>query len=196
MDIISGIKSEVIQPLATLVVPGCVAVGPYILVAKHHIPKIVEFWEKYPSAFTVIVLVIVIALGMLLEDIGTYIESRFWDKRLSKRDPDHDDSWDKYLKLKTKDEYVGQRYLRTILVRMKFELAMVPSTILCCLGLSWVNKIYHVWHWFGGYLFITVVLLAIAGYLFYESRNSAEVLAKTRKKLIQAIQEEKAQTKL
>src|ERR1700733_7814336 len=65
-----------------------------------------------------------IAAGLLVEDIGSRIESRFLDKRLGTQPgfSTHSDEWNQYLRLVFKAEPVGQRYLRAILLRFKFEL--------------------------------------------------------------------------
>ena len=43
VDFISAFKSELFRPLATLVVPGGVAIGPYVLVAGYYFPAVITF---------------------------------------------------------------------------------------------------------------------------------------------------------
>jgi hypothetical protein len=75
-----------------------------------------------------------IASGLLVEDIGSRIESRWFDKQLVKQPSfsHHDDEWDQYLRLTFSIEPVGQRYLRTILLRFNrgCATALVPRSIL------------------------------------------------------------------
>jgi hypothetical protein len=85
MDFISAFKSELFRPLATLVVPGGVALGPYVLVAGYYFPDVISFWREHPSAFVAIVVISIVAVGLIVEDLGAFIERDFWDSKLAKR---------------------------------------------------------------------------------------------------------------
>lgn len=93
-----------------------------------------------------------------------------------------------YLKSETKDEIVGQRYLRTILVRMKFELSMAPALLFLWFGLLWMNLLYKV-RPFGGFILVTCFLFILTAYLLIESYWSAKNIAKTRRLIVEAIEE-------
>lgn len=182
MDFLSNVKSELLRPLITLVIPGAFFIGPWILIVGYHVPRIAKFWDERPSAFVAIITICVFASGLILEDIGARIESG-WDNRLK-----DSDNWDKYLQLETKDEIVGQRYLRTILLRMKFELSMAPALISLCIGIIWLDSIYEMWTW-KAEVPIYVFVLLLAAYLVFESYSSACLLKKTRKLIIDAVAE-------
>ncbi len=186
MDFISAFKSELFRPLATLVVPGGVAIGPYVLVATYYFPGVVSFWKDHPSAFVAILVICIIAVGLIVEDLGAYIERDFWDSKLARENEDHSDHWEQYLKLRLNDEIVGQRYLRTILTRMKFELAMVPAFFFFWCGLLWLNRLYDLWR-LSRFALLSGVLLILTIYLLLESYRSASVMSATRTLIVQAV---------
>lgn len=186
MDFISAFKSELFRPLATLVVPGGVAMGPYVLVAGYYFPGVTSFWREHPSAFVAILVICIVAVGLIVEDLGAYIERDFWDSKLARENADHSDHWEQYLKLRLNDEIIGQRYLRTILTRMKFELAMVPAFFFFWCGLLWLNRLYGLWRP-SRFALLSGVLLIVTIYLLLESYRSASVMSATRTLLVQAV---------
>src|SRR5205814_9122240 len=116
------------------------------------------------SAFITIIVVSIFVVGLVLEDIGARIEFIWdcwldhwaatlrssWGKEPKKRYHTahaHLCDWDKYLQLDVRDEIIGERYLLTIVMRMKFELAMLPSLVLATLGLVWLQVIDGFWLW-------------------------------------------------
>jgi hypothetical protein len=186
MDFISAFKSELFRPLATLVVPGGVAIGPYVLVVGHYFPGVTSFWREHPSAFVAILVISIVAVGLIVEDLGAFIERDFWDSKLAKENEDHSDHWEQYLKLRLNDEIVGQRYLRTLLTRMKFELAMVPAFFFFWCGLLWLNRLYGLWRP-SRFALLSGVLLIVTIYLLLESYRSASVMSATRTLIVQAV---------
>lgn len=186
MDFISAFKSELFRPLATLVVPGSVAIGPYVLVAAYYFPGVISFWQDHPSAFVAILVICIVAAGLIVEDLGAFLERDFWDSKLAKENEDHSDHWEAYLKLRLNDEIVGQRYLRTILTRMKFELAMVPGFFFFWCGLLWLNRLYDLWR-LSRFALLSGVILLLTVYLLLESYRSASVMSATRTLIVQAV---------
>ena len=188
MDIVSAFKSEIFRPVVTLVVPGFVAASPYLLVANYYNPQILEFWQASPSAFIGILLIIVLAVGLILEDIGSRIEVNLWDQIIKRKQKTYSEDWDKYLKLYTKDDIIGQRYLRTLLVRLKFELSMGPALFIALGGLIWFNIKCCIWT--QSSCFWMSIAIAVAGaYLLWESYTGMKVLAKVRRLIIEAVQQ-------
>jgi hypothetical protein len=185
MDFVETFKSEIFRPVVTLVVPGAVSIGPYIIVAGYHIHRVREFWDEHPSAFVAIVVIFGIAAGLVLENLGAEIEN-LWDWILAKKDNQHNATWEDYLKLELKDEIIGQRYLRIVLTWMKFELAMFPALLSLWFGLMWVTCIYHTWSTWG-FTKLSIFILGLAGYLLYSSYDSAKNLSGKRKLIIEAV---------
>jgi hypothetical protein len=182
MDFSSAFKSELFRPLVTLFIPGGVAAAPFFLLVGHYAPATVVFWDDHPSTTVAVVVGCIVAAGLVLENFGSRLEE-LCDRQLNKND-DHGATWNAYLGLTLKDEIVGQRYLRTLLLRMKFELAMVPALICGVAGLLWLDRVkpfwpfYRGWLWFGG--------IAMVGYFAWESYASAKVMGATRKIVVRA----------
>lgn len=186
MEITSAFKSEVLRPITTILVPGSIAAGPYFIVGNYYIPKIFMFWAEHPNAFVGIVTITIIASGLVLNNLGAAIEYYIIDKCfLEKANPDHFKEWYAYLKLKIGDEYVGQRYLRNALDRMRFELAMAPALAIFGIGVIWIQAKYHIWSNSGSWLF-SLFDLVLVFYFGFEGYQSSVILAKVRKLLLDA----------
>lgn len=208
----SSLRSEIFRPFVTLIVPGTFAIFPYIIVFLHLYPKLPVLILKHEGFSIILFLIAVIAAGILLEDLGSIVESYIYDKLLSfelpergcffsdiwnlgkikwKKEPlsdsDHVKNWYKYLELAFKIEPVGHRYLRTRLLMLKFEISFGFACIFFWFGLVWLDYLYilklptpmRFWH-------ISVLLLSITFYMFWEGYNSAVVLSRTRKQVLEA----------
>lgn len=187
MDITSTFKKEIFRPLITLVIPGFTAVCPYLFVAADHFSGLKIFWSKNPYPFTGILFIIIIAVGLILEDIGSRIEC-CWDRSIC--GTENDDNWKNYLKLELKDEIIGQRYLRTILTRMKFELSMGPALLIFAGGFLWLNSKVEIIECYSCFvIFILSVFLGV--YILYESYAGAKLLRETRQTIIEGAEARK-----
>jgi len=179
------LRREIIRPFVTLVVPGGIALTPYVLLLIRERRDVGTFVVSNSGTAALLVLFGAIAAGLILEDIGSWIESRLWDKKLAKKDKAHFETWREYLKLKFQVEPIGQSYIRSILLRMKFELGFglalmvtLPGTI----SLGWQLGL-PLWPHL---TLIFVLTLAIGGYLLHESYDSAHTLSRVRKLLVAA----------
>jgi len=182
VDFVSAVRSDVLRPVLTYLIPGAFALGPYLLVTAYYIPAVPRFWNEHSTAFGLIVTLIVIFVGAVIEDVGTRIEL-LWDRRLIR---DGRDNWQDYLKLHTQDEVVGQRYLRGVLMRLKFELSMVVALPIMGAGLTWINYLYQFSSWLS-FAFIVIAVAIAEGYLAWESFQSARLLHGTRQLVIDAV---------
>ena len=128
---------------------------------------------------TVLLTLASVAVGLLVEDLGSRIEKRY-DKRLMGKPgfASHLDDWKKYWRIVFKAEPIGQRYLHTILLRFKFELGTAIALLSSALGL----------------LFTTLspcstlagmALATLAGYLLMEEgRSSHQLLSEIRHEIL------------
>jgi hypothetical protein len=185
VDFTSVLKNELFRPVTTLIIPGAIALGPWILVIRSYYPVVHTFWTNHPDAFVAIISICVISAGLVLDNVGAAIEYYAWDAILKHRQSGHWDRWEAYLKLKISDEYVGQRYLRNTLVRMKFELAMIPALTSFGIGLAWSDCRYHLWST-PSFTWIAILIGMAAGFFAWESFQSAKILANTRRLLLEA----------
>lgn len=184
MDVMAAFKNEVFRPVATVVIPGSIAVAPYTLIFIHFHPEVLLLMERYSGFLLTIFLSIIVATGLILENMGSRMES-VWDRCLESRTKTHFSEWNEYLSLETQDEIVGQRYLRGIVTRIKFELAFAPALMVSALGLILANTMLAYWRW-GPLAMVCLFLIAVAGYLWFESWSSAKVAADARRAVILA----------
>lgn len=184
MDLLSFIKNEFFRPLATLIIPGSIAFSSWsILIAKIN-PRLLEISASSNSLLVTIFIGLSLAIGMLLEDLGSRIEI-ICDNRLYKSDPPAEKRWSDYLKLELKDELVGQRYLRTLLIRLKFELSMFPAILSCYIGFLFLNFYTQYWEYCS--LIVAGIPVAILElYLWYEIRQSVKNLDFVRGLIIES----------
>jgi hypothetical protein len=182
MDPVSGLKAELFRPLTTVLVPGLLAIAPFTAIAFARFPKL-EALLSSSLGMSALLLFLGVLSGMLMEDFGSRIELFLW--RCFSGTPERDEEWAKYLQLKTTDEIVGQRYLKTVHLRLKFELSMVPALIMFAAGGLWYNDLYgnisqrHI-------ILATLIIINLVFYLLYEANSSIVLLADTRKHVIAA----------
>jgi hypothetical protein len=186
MDLSTPLKTDVLRPLVTLVVPGIIAVGPFALVLGDYVPPVAQFWNDHPNAFAVLLAIAVLAAGFVIEDIGASIENYCWDRLMSRGDSTHLANWNEYLKLRMDKDLVGQQYLETRVTVLKFELAMAPALMIFWLGLLWLQADHAMWST-SGFLMVTLLLFAGSGYFFWESWQTANLLSRTRALILDAV---------
>jgi hypothetical protein len=179
MNIESSLKDDIFRPLATTIVPGALAVSPYIAIAAVYVPHIVQFWHDYTNAFAAIVGILTIAAGLICEDIGSELEVNWIDRRMKKSDPEFHARWQQYLQLTPADNLVAKKYLKTLLLRFKFELAMIPALSSLLVGLNWLNVIHSYLRW--SHLFwLDTAILNGALLMCYEVCQGAKLLDTVR----------------
>jgi hypothetical protein len=179
VDLASGLRSEVVRPLVTVIAPGAVAAAPYFVQARRLAPGLRAYLEAHRTVGFLTAALAVLAAGLILESVGSLWEAKVIDRWLAKRYPALFEDWYNYLRLTFVPEPVGQRYLRTVTLHLKFEIAMMPALLFALVGLNWVNGDLGVLSSKG----VSVISLIMAAFIFYfawESFNSALVLAKTR----------------
>lgn len=183
MDPVSGLKGEVYRPLATVLVPGVFASTPVAIILLSWFPVLQNVFAS-PLATGVLVLGVGVLVGMVLENIGSTIEMKLW--RFVETE-ERNRQWREYLQLSDVEEIVGQRYLRTVLVRLKFELSMIPALVVFGVGITLANAIYGdvspiVMTW------LLIILTGAVVYFVYEAYKSIKVLADVRADIIASTQ--------
>jgi hypothetical protein len=183
LDLSSPFRSEVFRPITGLLIPGLVACLPWTLLAAHYFPAIEDYRDKHELVYLTIVGLIVIGIGFVLEDLGTELELLIDSRLIDGKHPDLYAVWYEYLALKFDIEPVGQRYLRTVLLRLKFELATAVAVIICYGGLVWLCIAKGLLSW------VPLALLglgftALAIFLGHQAYKGAEVLANVRRVLV------------
>jgi hypothetical protein len=187
MDLSSAFRTEVFRPVATIAIPGTVAIGPYLLVARYHHQFVSRAWQQHPTVTGLVLAFGVVAVGLIIEDIGSRIEL-LWDHHLKERYEDIETEWYEYLMLAPDPEPIAQRYLRTITLRLKFELGLGLALPIMWVGLAWLEQIVNLWTTWG-FVFFSIAVLGLAVYLLWESRSSSEILVRLRQRMVRHYRE-------
>ena len=182
-------KREVFRPFVTLFVPGGIAILPYVVQLLFTFPDLSKFAQSNPGASLVVFLMFAIAAGLVIEDVGARIEFEGWDRLLDRAKEgkraqgEHTMIWERYLQLTFPTDPVGQHYLRTVLIRLKFELGMIVAIPISWAGFLWLHLTIEMWTWIG-FLVGSGISLVVLIYLVYESYGSAKTLGRVRSVLV------------
>jgi hypothetical protein len=125
-------------------------------------------------------LLVIVTCGLITEDVGSRIESLL-DRRLAKIPgfERHREDWFDYLRLAFKVEPVGHRYLRTLVLRLKFELGMAVASLPCAVGAFWLNCSVP---WRTG---IFALAVGAGLYFFAEAKSSNRALSELRREILE-----------
>lgn len=178
----AAFHSEVFRPIVTLVVPGFFATSTISLVAWQRIQVVPGLADSHPGTTGIIMFLLILSAGLVLEDLGARLEHRF-DRSLCSVEgyEHHSEEWYEYLRLAFTTEPVGHRYLRSLVLRMKFELGMAIASIPFGLG-ALALEIRRDWH-------IALILVSVAVtvglYFGFEAKSSNKELSKVRRELLE-----------
>jgi hypothetical protein len=173
--------------LIQLIIPGMVTLFPYLIIYFIYFPSNKDIILKYPSLFITPIVILSLIIGIFLENIGSIIEVNYYDKKNAKKYKNYTKTWEKFLMLNYNGkEPIGHRYIRNILIRMKFELSFGLSLIPFSVGLIIIDSHLVI---FNSYLYkilcLILIPLIVSSYLiFKEAYSSSKVLALTRKSLV------------
>jgi hypothetical protein len=125
-EILSAFGSEIFRPLATIVIPGALTVAPYFIWFRVNHPSLNDIAKANVAETTLILVGLALFFGMVLDGLGSHIEDG-WDQ---KRDSNHGHNWYRYLRFAFTVEPVGHRYLKTLVLKLKFELGSYLALLL------------------------------------------------------------------
>jgi hypothetical protein len=176
----SAFTSEVFRPLVTLLIPGAIAISTWfvgLVWQFHDLQTLVH--NNHAEAGLVLVLAMTF-VGLVLEDMGARVETR-WDARKDRQNGSHVDNWYAYLRTAFKADPIGRRYVRTLVLRLKFELGIAFAMLSAGVGILWL--------WYIGLSFRVVVASELLCVLFVvwglvEGRSTHDTLAKNRQNLL------------
>jgi hypothetical protein len=191
MDLAAPLRPEVLRPILTLVVPGAIGLAPFLSLATIWFPGMAYFADEHRYVTAGIIGVTVLALGFLLEDLGTVVEVKLIDPGLYTAHPNLKQEWKQYLQLELDDEIIGQRYLRTKITQLKFELALMISIVLGWAGLSMLQALRNILPQVQ-YVTLGAVVLAAVVLLCKAATTTADLLAGTRTTILQAVADREA----
>ncbi len=179
----SAFTTDVFRPIATILIPGAVAISTWFIGLVWHFGAIRDLASNHTETSLVLLLAMIFG-GMVVEDVGSTYESQLDDLARNTTQGKHGEEWDRYLRLVFKDSPVGRRYLGTLVLRLKFELGIAFSMLSAALGLLWLlylglNEMTFVW--------MALVCMGFTMWGLSEARKTHELLAKTRHNLLKGI---------
>lgn len=183
---ISAFRSEVFRPVVTNAFPGGLAIFPFVILVNGHFPELATYRDGHEAVYFTIVALLTVGVGVLIEDVGTFVESLL-DKALRRKFPDMVTEWETYLRktYSPSSEPVGQRYLRAILLHLKFELSLGVALFPFYLGMLFVNT-QRAWFSCSFMIWLGLGLFAFFVILMYSAYISGQLLVKIRKNLLSA----------
>jgi hypothetical protein len=131
----SAFTTEVFRPIVTLLIPGAIGISTWLIALVWHFTALRRLVSDNHTESAFIILLAMIFGGLVFEDFGARWE--VWlDKRADLRsDGLHSRQWFEYLRNAYRSEPIGRRYLRTLVLRLKFELGVAFAMASAGLGL-------------------------------------------------------------
>lgn len=178
MDFLGALKSEIFRPLASVVLPGVLALSPCVILTANAIPEVQNFYKDQSTWFFWTVIALATVVGMLLEDIGSSIErgiDRCMDLEYLYG---HDKVWIAYLSKGVVDNN-GRRFLGAIVTRLKFINSIIPAVLFFSIGIFLLDRQVD-------FMSPTALLVFLVGmatlicWLFRTSTELSEVASSTR----------------
>ena len=182
-DFTSILRNEIFRPSVTLIGPGALVSSPYIYLAYHSLESFEKLLKAEPTLLFVVGLLIFSTVGLLLDTIGSYIESKN-DSKLEKTEEYQgiEDRWKQYWRIAFEVEPVGHRYLRNIVMKLKVELNFIPALLLSIPGIiSLAIYCYLTWQLA---LILIATILILAAVLYRESYTTSQVLDHIRREIL------------
>ena len=178
-ELTSAFQSEVFHPIATLVVPGFFAISTTAVAVWERFPIIPKWAEQHSGVATTTAILIVLTCGLVAEDLGARLEQVF-DQRLKKTAgyERHFEEWFDYLRIAFDKEPVGHRYLKKLVLRLKFELGMTVASVAFAGGALCLQA---PWPWR-----IVIFCFALIPFAFFwwEAKSSNKLLSELRRELL------------
>lgn len=173
-----SVPTTVTRSVLTILVPGLIAVAPWLLALVQHTQATFGF-DSYPTLAHLMLFASVVVAGSIFEGIGSLFEV-YWDKKLC-GEMDVEGDW--YAYLATKESLVGHRYISRLVTTLYFELSMMLSVPAFIAGASvlTVLRFSSLTRWS---LVLSVFIAgAIAYYFYWQARTTHRVLCTTRREL-------------
>jgi hypothetical protein len=176
----SAFTSEVFRPRVTLLIPGAIAISTWFIGLLWHFKTLQSLVYKNYTEVGFLLLLATIFAGLVLEDMGARVES-WLDSRKDEKDGKHLGNWYAYLRTCFKADPIGRRYIRTLVLRLKFEFGVGFAMVSAGVGLLWFWGIGLS----GKVVFVNEVLcLVFSAWGLREGFTTHDTLAKNRANLL------------
>jgi len=178
------IPTNITRSTLTVLVPGMIAIAPWLLALVQHTDATLGF-KDYPTLAHAALFSSVIVAGVLCEGLGTWLES-FWDKS-RESEFEVSEHWYAYLSRSFESEPVGYRYLSRLATAMYFELSMffaAPSFIIGAGVLSYLRFPELIWLEIGA-----TFILAGGAMVFFsrQAHDTHKVICTTRREIMRRV---------
>ena len=168
------------RSLLTVLIPGLIAIAPWLLMLVQHTDATLGF-QEYPTLANSLVFASAAVAGSVFETLGTKIEVE-WD---NKRELEYSvsENWIAYLARTFDKEPVAYRYLSRLATTLYSELAMIFAAPSFFLGAFVLGSLRFPdgWHVFG--ILGLASSVASASYFYKQACSTHLVLCKTRQEI-------------
>jgi hypothetical protein len=180
-NVFSAFTNEVFKPLVTLLIPGAIALTPHFVALLWQFPQLSSLVKDNHTETSWTLLLVMLALGLLIEDLGSQVENHFDTEAEKESKGTHMHNWYAYLRTAFVADPVGRRYVRTLVTHLKFELGIGWSMIFCSIGILWLRFL-------GLSLLVTLTTLILSSltcyWAFWEAKQTHGLLARNRANLL------------
>jgi hypothetical protein len=187
------------RSLLAIILPGAMVCAPLFLLVSMRDQHVATFYEAYTFLAHVLAFGVVVLVGAVLEEFGSYLEKR-WDGRVSAEPTDQGwvhENWISYLAREfASSEPVGYRYLSRKVTALYFELGLMFAGPLLLIGTASLGILEFGWR-SGRAVTIAIALAVITSALFYKfARDTHFVLCSIRRDINERIDRNRAAQKL
>lgn len=169
------------RSLLVILIPGAVALAPWVLISVHAWPFLANHYQEYPFFVNGLLFGFVVILGTFFETLGAKFEETWDEKRNEKYQVM--ENWYKYLSRSIYPEPVANRYMGRLVTRMYFGLSMVSATLVFALGCVALALTFENMWILVGSVVVVVVGVALSVFFEWEANETHKELCKVRKQL-------------
>jgi hypothetical protein len=173
-ELLAGFTTELFRPIVTLLLPGFWALTPFVIGLFLRYPLFWGFAISHSTACSIVFLVASTAVGMVLENFGGEMENLFFRKHGAKAF----EEWYEYLSLTVECRPVGFSYIRTYVLRVKFEGGMFAASCVVTLGVLYLPFSLC------ERALLAATSVAICTYFLLQVRTSVRELVNTRSEIL------------
>jgi hypothetical protein len=129
-ELFAAFAAEIFRPIITLLLPGIWAITPGLIAIFLKSHEVWQFVSVYRTPSALVFLTIATAMGMILENFGGELENFYFRKHGQKAL----DEWYQYLRLPRDPDLIAFSYIRSYVLRMKFEAGMAAASLFALIG--------------------------------------------------------------
>jgi hypothetical protein len=180
----SAFTSEVFRPIVTLLIPGAIGISTWFIALLWSFPELKGLVSKNHAEAGLVMLLAMIFAGLVLEDFGARWEKQLDNKANELTDQLHRRQWYEYLRTAFRADPTGRGYLRSLVLRLKFELGTAFAMLSAALGCIWLALLGLGWK---AVTATELLCIAFVIWALWEACQTHDLLAQTRAELLKGI---------